>query len=213
MNARIRQLTTASAAMAILLGSASCGNLVRQGRSPSLLVIDSLTGASGADPGKFGGTLASDVVTLVSKTVNGQQVRVPTIYDDLGQVQLHIQLKDPGTTGTPSTPSAFNSVKIERYHVSYRRSDGRNTQGVDVPYAFDGAFTATITGSPVQVGFTLVRIQAKSEAPLQALDGGGGRFAISTIADVTFYGHDLAGNDVQETGSISIDFADWGDPS
>ena len=86
-------------------------------------------------------------------------------------------------------------------------------QGVDVPYAFDGAITATVTNTPVQVTFTLVRIQAKEEAPLHALAGAGGAIAISTIADVTFYGRDQAGNDVSVTGSIGITFADWGDPS
>jgi hypothetical protein len=35
---------------------------------------------------------------------------------------------------------------------------------------------------------------------------------ISTIADVTFYGRDQAGNDVSATGSIGIDFGNFGDP-
>lgn len=214
MKARIPQLTTVAGTLVLLLGSVSCGNLVRQGRSPSFLVIDALNGASGASTTEFGGTLESDVLTLVNATdTNGDQIKVPTVYEDPGQVTLRILLKDPGSAGAPSTPSAFNSVKIERYHVSYRRSDGRNTAGVDVPYAFDGAFTATVTSSPVQLSFILVRIQAKIEAPLKALAGAGGRLAISTIADVTFYGHDLSGNEVQETGSISVNFADWGDPS
>jgi len=36
---------------------------------------------------------------------------------------------------------------------------------------------------------------------------------ISTIAHVTFYGKDQNGNEVSVTGSISVNFADWGDPS
>ena len=43
--------------------------------------------------------------------------------------------------------------------------------------------------------------------------GGGGAIAIMTIADVTFYGRDQAGNDVSVTGSITVNFADWADPS
>ncbi len=40
--------------LAALVGaSVSCGNLVRQGRSPVYLVIDSLEGATGSDPGNF----------------------------------------------------------------------------------------------------------------------------------------------------------------
>jgi hypothetical protein len=29
---------------------------------------------------------------------------------------------------------------------------------------------------------------------------------------VTFYGTDQAGNEVQATGSISVNFSDWADP-
>ena len=58
----------------------------------------------------------------------------------------------------------------------------------------------------------LVRVQAKQEPPLRNLRGGGGALAISTIADVTFYGRDMSGRDVSASASISIVFADWADP-
>jgi len=212
MNWRIRHVAAALAAVVSLMASASCGDVVRQGRSPSFLVIDSLTAASGAKPGTFGQTLESDVVTNVTETVGGQQVKVPTVYEDLGEMQLRILLKDQGTPGAPATPSNINSITVNRYRVVYRRADGRNTPGVDVPYPFDGAVTATISNTPFQISFILVRIQAKLEAPLKALAGIGGQVAISTIADVTLYGQDLAGNEVDCTGSISVNFADWGDP-
>ena len=176
-----------------------------------MLVIDILTGASGATPGTFGNVLASDVVTLVTQTVNGQQVKVPTIYEDPGQAALRVLLKDQGNPGATSAPSNLNWLKVNRYRVVYKRADGRNTPGVDVPYPFDGAITATVTNTPITVGLTLVRIQAKVEAPLKALAVGGAD-VISTIADVTFYGEDLAGNAFEATGSMSINFANWGDP-
>jgi hypothetical protein len=59
------------------------------------------------------------------------------------------------------------------------------------------------------VPFTLVRIQAKEEAPLQALAFGGGANAITTIAKVTFYGRDQNGREVTVTGNIEVTFADW----
>ncbi|MCK7469888.1 MAG: hypothetical protein MZU95_03085 [Desulfomicrobium escambiense] len=43
-----------------------------------------------------------------------------------------------------AAPTPVNSVTVTRYHVAFKRSDGRNTPGVDVPYAFDGAATGTI---------------------------------------------------------------------
>ena len=59
----------------------------------------------------------------------------------------------------------------------------------------------------------LVRVQAKLESPLINLVHLGGSVAISTIADVTFYGKDQTGADVAVTGSISVNFADWASSS
>ena len=97
--------------------------------------------------------------------------------------------------------------------MTFRRADGRATQGVDVPWAFDGGVTATIGGSPVEVGFEIVRHQAKLEPPLANLAGFGGSVFISTLAEITFYGRDQAGNEVTVTGTISVNFADFGDPT
>jgi hypothetical protein len=148
------------------------------------------------------------VQTLVDATVGGQQVKSPTVYDDPGRVVLALAMKNP--VGTE--PTSANFVTFNRYRVTYIRADGRNTPGVDVPYPFDGAITATVTDQPVTVGLTLVRIQAKLERPLLPLVGGGGSLAISTIAEVTLYGADQTGREVSATGRISITFADWGDP-
>ena len=93
--------------------------------------------------------------------------------DDLrrpGPGAFSLALKDQGPVGNALSPSPTNAITITRYHVSYRRADGRNTPGVDVPYAFDGAVTVTISGTAATVvGFQLVRIEAKEEAPLVQL--------------------------------------------
>jgi hypothetical protein len=81
-----------------------------------------------------------------------------------------------------------------------------------VPYAFEGAVGVTVTDQQTQAIFTLVRAQAKAEAPLITLRGAGGALVISTIADVTFFGKDQTGRDVTVNGSISVNFADWADP-
>jgi hypothetical protein len=58
-----------------------------------------------------------------------------------------------------------------------------------------------------------VRVQAKNEAPLlQLITGGSPAGAISTLADVTFYGQDQTGREVTISGTIAVDFANWGDP-
>ncbi len=199
--------------LVLALGAWSCGQLNTNGRSPSYLVIDTLQAASGADPGTFSSTLESDVVTNVSVTVGSQQVVQPTTYEDPGVVKLRAVLKDQGTATAVTTPTEANAVTVTRYHVAFSRSDGRKTEGVDVPYAFDGAATGTIGSDGGTLNFVLVRAQAKLEAPLRALRGGGGAIVISTIATITFYGKDQNGNEVSVTGSMSVNFADWGDPS
>ena len=101
-------------------------------------------------------------------------------------------------------------MTISRYRVVYRRTDGHNTPGVDVPFPFDSAITFTVTADGGSTGFNLVRHSAKQEAPLASLAFNPD--LINTIADVTFYGQDQAGNDVSATGSIGIDFGNFGDP-
>jgi hypothetical protein len=213
MTGRTTRLPAVALLAGALVGAAACGDAVRQSRASSYLIIENLTGASGATPTEFSNTLDSDVVTNVETSVGGQSVTVPTVYEDLGQVNLKIALKDPGTTDSPSSPSSTNQITVTRYHITYTRAGGRNTPGVDVPYPFDGAATGTVTTAGTSLTFVLVRAQAKLEAPLKALTGGGGSVVLSTIAEVTLYGHDQAGNDVSVTGNISVNFADWGDPS
>lgn len=184
-----------------------CGN-VNQGRAPVVAQILALEGASGAKPTDYGGVLDSDVLTVVTKGTD----KVATIFADPGRVTLQLQLKDPGVSGSTNAPSALNAVTITRYRVVYRRTDGHNVQGVDVPYAFDSGVTFTIPeASSVQAGFELVHASAKDDVPLRALQTNFG--ILNTIADVTFYGKDQAGNDVQITGSIGVNFANYGDPS
>ena len=204
----------AAAALALAIGaSVSCGQANNEGRAPSFLIIDALAASSGATPDTFGSVLESDVITNVKVTVGGQETYVPTIYEDQGKVTLKMALKDTGGSNSPTTPTSSNSITVTRYHVDFKRSDGRNTQGVDVPYSFDGGATGTFDANGASLSFVLVRAQAKLEAPLKALKGGGGAIVISTVAEITFYGTDQNGNAVSVVGRISVNFADWGDPT
>ena len=111
----------------------------------------------------------------------------------------------------PNGPTTNNRITINRYRVTFRRSDGRNTPGVDVPYAFDGAVTATVGPGD---GVDAFRSSSSASRPssrrrLPRCAGHGGALAISTIADVTFYGRDQTGREVAVTGSTSVNFADW----
>ena len=174
----------------------SCSEAIRTGQSPAYLILNSLTGTAGGPGGTSSAFLLSDVVTVV----NGS----PTFFNDVGTATLELVMKDP--IGT--SPSPVNAITITQYHVRYFRTDGRNVEGVDVPYAFSGAVTQTVSGT-AGVPFILVRHQAKLEAPLAALANN--LQIISTIAEVTFFGHDQNGREVTVSGRIDVAFSNYGD--
>ena len=210
MSAMLKSWRTLAAA-GFAVAAIGCGDMARDSRSPVQLTLLSLEAASGASPDEFGSVLHSDVLTNVQRTVDGQQQSIPTIFGDNGSASFAIVLKNPGSDpANPAAPSPLNSVTVTRYRVVYRRTDGRNRPGVDVPFPFDSAATATVTLDGGGTGFQLVRISAKQEAPLTTLANNPD--IISTIADVTFYGRDQAGNDVSVTGSIGVEFGNFGDP-
>jgi hypothetical protein len=103
-------------------------------------------------------------------------------------------------------------VTFTRYHIEYRRADGRNTPGVDVPYAFDSGQTFTVTDDGITTVIELVRHAAKLEAPLAALVVDS-RNVITTIATITFYGKDQAGNNVTVSADLQVNFANFADPT
>jgi hypothetical protein len=179
-----------AAALLLAVASASCGQLQRQGQASSYLIVNAVDGPLSSDVGPDAGAAAA-------------------IVTDIGHVTFALAMKDPGATSSPTTPTTANYITVNQYHVQYIRTDGRNTQGVDVPYGFDGGMTVTVGAAEVSGAFTLVRPIAKNEAPLKALGVNG--LVISTIAEVTFYGHDQTGREVSATARISIDFANFVD--
>ena len=204
----VRPAALAGVALATL-GAAACGSgTAREGQASSYPVIQVLEGANGAaGSSAIFSTQAvpSDVVTFVKRTNSY------TIFSDPGRVTMRAAMRD---VTNPNDPTSNNALTFTRYRVVYKRSDGRNTPGVDVPYAFDAGLTFTVgVGDEARIPFELVRVQAKQEAPLlQLTTGGSPAVSISTFAEVTFYGHDQAGREVSATGLIGVDFANWGDP-
>jgi hypothetical protein len=191
--------TTVALLTSLSLLMAGCG-VHDQGPSATVIRITELQGASGAKPDAFGGTLLSDVTTKSS------------IFNDIGLVTMALALKDPGMPGVTNVPSPLNAVTFTHYRVEYRRTDGRNVQGVDVPYAFESGLTFTVApDGSAPARFDIVKNTAKQEAPLKAL-GASSQF-INTIADVTFYGKDQGGKSVAVTGSMGVTFGNFPDPA
>ena len=194
-------------AAACVISTASCGgDLLRTGRGASMLVVESMSATPGGG-GQTSAFLLSDVQVLVDQTINGVQTKVPTVFNDSVTATIRNIPKNPTATVTPT-----NSITLTRYRVVFRRSDGRNTAGVDVPFGFDGGLGVTVvSGSTAEVSLELVRHQAKLEPPLRNLVNTGGQGFISTIAEITFFGHDQNGNDASVTASIDVQFGDFGD--
>ncbi|MGD2295223.1 MAG: hypothetical protein PVF22_05245 [Candidatus Aminicenantes bacterium] len=174
----------------------SCNPIENKTLSNSMLVIVSLTGSD--IEGNTANYLQSDVLTSDS-----------SVTADPATVTLKAQLLNPNPA---NGASQFNSIMVTRYAVSYFRVDGKNTEGVDIPYSFEGHMSALIEiDEVVEVSFIIVREVAKLEPPLIDLHEGRGDGVLQVRAKVDFYGHDLANKTVKATGYLTIFFANYAD--
>ena len=208
MRAMSFKLLTVASIVSLAAMTAGCGSMAGNDRSSAVVVIDALQAASGAQATPaFSGTLQSDVLTRGG------------IFSDPGRVTMRVIGKDPTDLLTIG-----NSVTITRYLVTFSRTDcgpqssRQCTPGVDVPYPFDSAVTFTVTpgSTSTTASFELIRHTAKLEAPLLGLRDQNNNInwtIISTLADVTFFGHDQSGRNVSANGRIGIQFGDFADPT
>lgn len=176
----------------------SCNPLENETESASLLVVQNVTGTD--IDGTTVNYLHSDVQNIDSQ---GQ----PYITANSAKATLKVSLLDP----TPTAESSqYNSVTINRYVVSYSRSDGHNTPGVDLPYSFEGSLSVQIdVGSTAIIVFIVVREVAKLEPPLINLVEGTEEGVLQVTAKVDFYGQDMVNNKVKATGYLNIFFANY----
>lgn len=163
--------------------------------------INSITSQQGTATGTSDGT---DLFSDVCDTTNNPNVC--QVFNDNGVVEMVAQAKD-----LSALSSQVNDIQFERYRVTYIRSDGRNVPGVDVPHPFDGvsSFRLPASGTAVSRVFVVVRQQAKLEPPLVQLAEGGAGLVLSVLAQIDFYGKDVAGRDIKVTGFLNITFADF----
>lgn len=164
---------------------------------------------SGCAPGYVTNSSAPVIMTIVA--INGGAALLSDVRGEGGtiincdtDVNVEVTTKNPRDSGTPA-----ENVTISRYEVRFRRSDGRATEGLDVPYAVSGnlSFQVASNGSGV-LPVRIVRHAAKIVPPLSNI---GGLEIVTMFADVTLYGETVAGQGVSATGSVQIDFADYAD--
>jgi len=190
--------------MAILMVSSfffSCNPIEDESTSASLLVVENVTGLDqGANVANF---LDSDVVWVDPET--GQSI----VRADVAQATLKASLLDPNSI---LGPSQYNDILVNRYVVTYSRSDGKNTPGVDVPYSFDRSLSTVVRIDTTEtISIVVVREVAKLEAPLINLVQGRGEGVLEVTAKIDFYGQDLASRKVKAIGYLTIRFANFAD--
>lgn len=201
-NARLlKHVFEAVSLIAVSFFLAACNPIENKTQSASLLVVESIKGTDidGLDTD----FLQSDVV-LTDSVTGAQSWRA-----DSANVTLSASMLDPDPL---FGASQYNDIQVTRYVVTYIRSDGKNIQGLDVPYSFEGGLSVLVhIGQLANVSFVIVREVAKQEAPLLSLYQAYQGDVLNVTARVDFYGHDLANKNVKATGFLPIYFANYAD--
>jgi hypothetical protein len=173
---------------------------VTSSQADVILEITHITGQSG---GSSGGSGTGDVL-------NSDVLFKGSIINDNATIDVRVIDKN---RLNPSLGGGVNDVTLTQYQVNYVRSDGLSQQGVDVPFSISGSLSLLVpSGGTGAVSIVVVRHQAKAEPPLSNLvTGTGGAGVLTVIAHITIFGQTTAGQVVQATGSLQINFANFGD--
>lgn len=164
--------------------------------SPVILVVQSIEPVN--DP--FG-----DVITNTG-----------TIPDDVVNVTFAAHPKNPEITG--STGPELADVLIERFEVTFERTDG----GSDVPKGFQRGMSLRVRNTPQgeeeiltsEAEITVAPSTTKAQPPISFLIDPGfepdtGFVNIQVNATIRFFGRTISGKQVSAQGNIGINFADF----
>lgn len=166
-------------------------------RSDSVLLVTAIIGHT--DNGDTADFLQSDVFD-----------NPPGTYvADIVSATLEAKLKEPEIIGAGA--SYRNRIFIHTYRVTYTYVDSNLSPlpSPSTPATFEGRLSVGIDiESSVSVEFVIVREQAKLASPLTQVSG---LNLLQVVAQVTFYGEDIAGHPVEATGYLTIYFADYAD--
>ncbi len=169
--------------------------------SASFLVINSLTGND--LEGNAGSTTVFSDVDMGGSIVN-----------DNGVASVSTLTYNPLEDSEEHDITYYMNVIVDQIDVEFMRTDGRNVEGVDVPYRFTQPINMIVpVDENVEIPFVLIRHVAKLEAPLFALrEITSQGVVLQLVAKVTLHGKDLGGHRVAPvSGYISVwcsNFAD-----
>jgi hypothetical protein len=183
------------------------------------LVLLAAVGLAGCAVEDFVTDNNSSVLFKIASINGGAALKVDVASDkggvinNLAPVTIAVRPKNQNFDNVPQVPMA---VFVERYEIRYYRSDGRATEGVDVPYKISGNMTTAVdvgtgSGANVTVSMEFVRVQAKMEPPLSTLSGVGQGIVITMFAELTLHGRTTAGEAVMATGTLQLNCSDFVD--
>ncbi len=178
---------------------ASCVAKENDSTAGSFLVISSLTG-NDLEGNEGSTTVFSDVLTAGS------------IINDNGVAKVTAELFDQSISNDSAT--AYQNVVVDQIDVEFRRTDGLNTEGVDVPFSFTQPMNILVAiGAEVDIPFVLIRHVAKLETPLIELrEWVNQEKVLQLVAKVTIHGKDVSGHRINPvSGYINVwcsNFAD-----
>ncbi len=180
----------------LLIGLIGCNKIENESQSGSKLILSKLTGKD--LEGEESTIAFSDVIT------NG------SIINDNATAYLRAVSLNPGQEGG----TFYQDIIVDQIDVEFFRTDGRNTEGMDVPYKFVQPinFKLTLGEKEVAIPFVLIRHVAKLEPPLVELRNLGADKILQLVAKVTVHGKDVAGYRVQPAvGYITVWCANFAD--
>ena len=171
-----------------LIMSGCTPDWAKQGDAPVVLLMTAING---------GNVLDSDM-----------RISTGTVCPDIVALRLENHFKNPNVTNT----GFRHDFTVERYEVHYFRSDGRNTEGVDVPYRISGNVAQeVIEESTATLQLEVVRRQAKLEPPLANLAGANPP-VLTMFAEVTLHARTTTGQTTNPVSArLHIDFAQFDD--
>jgi hypothetical protein len=122
----------------------------------------------------------------------------------IGTINMQVIKKNTAATGD------FLQVRVQRYRVSYRRTDG----GTIVPAGFVRSIDTLVgVGQTVGSNFTVIEADALSQAPFAALqpqnggrDAETGRSTIKLEVTLEAFGETLAGDNVYDSTAFPLEF-------
>jgi len=170
-------------------------------------------------PGDIDNTAAP--VTLILSSLAAVDANFGDVVNDDGTVSdsqvtatFVARLKNSGDTTAPE----LQEIVLERYEVTYSRTDG----GSALPAGMQRAMTVKVRVTPngvitersISVTLTLVPGSQKLQPPLSFLISPGfepdtGYPTITVDAHMQFFGRTIAGEQVSVQGSIAIQFANY----